>query len=176
MRFSPTPWFVATLAFLVLGFTRGLHSSFGVFFVALLDHFNWSRGATAGVRIKNAESREVREKVDTIVVDKTGTLTEGKPRLTAVETLPGWNGMDVLRLAASLERGSEHPLAVAILAGAKARGLSLAEVSGFASVPGHGVKRRVQRRDLALGNAQLLHTTGVGALPPRARGCVHLRA
>ena len=116
MRFSPTPWLIATLAFLVLGFTRGLHSSFGVFFVALLDHFNWSRGATAGVLIKNAESLEVMEKVNTVVVDKTGTLTEGKPRLASLEPLEGWNERDVLRLAASLERGSEHPLAAAILA------------------------------------------------------------
>ena len=89
------------------------------------------RGAMAGVLIKNAEALEVMEKVDTLVVDKTGTLTEGKPRLTTVVALPGQSEAELLRLAASLERGSEHPLAAAIVAGAQAQGLALSQAQGL---------------------------------------------
>jgi P-type Cu+ transporter len=113
------------------------------------------RGALAGVLIKNAESLEILEKVDTVVVDKTGTLTEGKPRLTTVEAMPGWIGMDVLRLAASLERGSEHPLASAMVAGAEENGLKLATVEGFKSLTGEGVTGTVDGRSVALGNSKL---------------------
>ena len=89
---------------------------------------SWSgvgRGAGLGVLIRDAEALEALEKVDTLVVDKTGTLTEGRPSLASVEVAAGWQEADVLRLAASLERGSEHPLAAAIVAGARARGLAL---------------------------------------------------
>jgi Cu+-exporting ATPase len=113
------------------------------------------RGALAGVLIRNAEALEAFEKVDTLVVDKTGTLTEGKPRLASVRTLPGWNEADVLRLAASLERGSEHPLAAAIVAGARERGLALGEAREFRSLTGEGVMGKVEGKALALGNRQL---------------------
>src|SRR6185312_9002679 len=97
------------------------------------------RGAHAGVLIKNAEALERMERVDTLVVDKTGTLTEGKPSVTAVVPLPGFDERDVLRLAASVERGSEHPLAAAIVAAANARAIALAPVRGFDATAGKGV-------------------------------------
>jgi len=113
------------------------------------------RGALAGVLIKNAEALQVLEKVDTLVVDKTGTLTEGKPRLASVHALPGWNEAEVLRLAAILERGSEHPLAAAIVAGAQERGLELGEAREFRSHTGEGVVGKAEGKTLALGNRQL---------------------
>jgi Cu+-exporting ATPase len=113
------------------------------------------RGALAGVLMKNAEALQVFEAVDTLVVDKTGTLTEGKPRLASVHTLPGWNEVEVLRLAASLERGSEHPLAAAIVAGAQERGLELGEAREFRSLTGEGVMGKVEGKALALGNRRL---------------------
>ena len=97
------------------------------------------RGAESGVLIKNAEALEMLDKADTLVVDKTGTLTEGKPRLAAVEPAAGFTADELLRLAASLERGSEHPLAAAIVQGAEAQGLQLAEARDFQSVTGKGV-------------------------------------
>jgi Cu+-exporting ATPase len=119
------------------------------------------RGATAGVLIKNAEALEVLEKVDTLVVDKTGTLTEGRPRLAAVVARPPHNEVELLRLAASLERGSEHPLAGAIVAGAEERGLALEEATDFRVIPGQGVAGVVAGRQVALGNARFLETLGV---------------
>jgi Cu+-exporting ATPase len=113
------------------------------------------RGALAGVLVKNAEALQVFEAVDTLVVDKTGTLTEGKPRLASVHTLPGWNEAEVLRLAATLERGSEHPLATAIVAGAREKGLELGEAREFRSLPGEGVMGNVDGKAVALGNRQL---------------------
>jgi Cu+-exporting ATPase len=112
------------------------------------------RGALAGVLVKNAEALEILEKVDTLVVDKTGTLTEGKPRLATVKALPGWEDSDLLRLAASLERGSEHPLATAIVAAAQEKGLALSEVKDFRSVTGEGVTGSVEGQAVALGNAE----------------------
>jgi Cu+-exporting ATPase len=128
------------------------------------------RGATAGILIKNAESLEILEKVDTLVVDKTGTLTEGKPRLVSVVPWGGAFEVDVLRLAASLERASEHPLAGAIVGGAEARGAVPADVQDFQSVTGKGVAGRVAGRDVLLGNRQLMDDRGVdsGSLAPRA--------
>jgi Cu+-exporting ATPase len=113
------------------------------------------RGAQAGVLIKNAEALELLEKVDTLVVDKTGTLTEGKPRLASVYALPGWNEAEVLRLAATLERGSEHPLAAAIVARAQEKGLQLGEAREFRSVTGEGVLGKVDGKTVALGNRKL---------------------
>ncbi|MBZ5561315.1 MAG: heavy metal translocating P-type ATPase [Acidobacteriia bacterium] len=113
------------------------------------------RGALAGVLIRNAEALEILEKVDTLVVDKTGTLTEGKPRLVSVQVLPPWNEAELLRLAASLERASEHPLAAAIVAGAQQRKLELSEVKDFQSFPGEGVTGTVGGHAVALGNAPL---------------------
>jgi Cu+-exporting ATPase len=128
------------------------------------------RGARAGILIKNAAALEALEKVDTLVVDKTGTLTEGKPRVVTVESVEGFSEADVLRLAASVERGSEHPLAAAIVSAAEARSISLGATDGFRSVTGKGVTGRVDGQDVALGNAALLQEVGVvaGALADRA--------
>jgi len=119
------------------------------------------RGAAAGVLIKNAEALEILEKVDTLVVDKTGTLTEGRPRLTAVEAAPGWNESEILRFAASLERGSEHSLACAIIGGASERDVQLSEVKEFVSLTGRGVSGKVEGRSVAVGNSSLLAQLGV---------------
>jgi Cu+-exporting ATPase len=119
------------------------------------------RGATAGVLIRHAEALEVLERVDTLVVDKTGTLTEGKPRLTAVVPLPPYDEPALLRLAASLERGSEHPLAAAVVAGAEARGVQTVAVEGFRAVPGQGIGGAVGGRSVLLGNRALLAAEGV---------------
>jgi len=113
-------------------------------------------GATFGVLFKNAEAIELMRKVDTLVVDKTGTLTEGKPKLVAIETAPGFEKERVLRLAASLERGSEHPLAAAIVASAEAQGITLTRAEDFRALTGKGVRGRVEGAEVALGNRQLL--------------------
>ena len=128
------------------------------------------RGAQAGVLIKNAEALERLEKVDTLVVDKTGTLTEGRPRVVAVETGDGVGDDELLRLAASLERASEHPLAAAIVEAAAGRGIKLADVEGFDAPTGRGVVGTVQGRHVALGNARLLEDLGVqsGAFAEKA--------
>ena len=127
------------------------------------------RGATVGVLIKNAEALEIMEKVDTLVVDKTGTLTEGKPRLTRVVPAEGVDEGELLRLAASLERGSEHPLAAAIVAGAQERDLALEEAKDFESVTGKGVTGRVGGRRVALGNLKLLEQLGIDPAGLEAR-------
>ena len=114
------------------------------------------RGATAGVLIKNAEALERLEKVTMLVVDKTGTLTEGKPVLRSVVPASGLSEADLLQLAASVERVSEHPLAAAIVSGARARGLSLSEVKEFRSQTGEGVEGQVDGKVVALGNRQFL--------------------
>jgi len=119
------------------------------------------RGATAGVLVRNARALEVMEKVDTLIVDKTGTLTEGKPRLVTVQAFPGFSDEDALRLAASLERASEHPLAHAIVEGARERGVALAPVSEFSSETGGGVKGRVEGREIWVGSARFLESLGV---------------
>src|SRR5262249_42942513 len=119
------------------------------------------RGATAGVLLRNAEALEVLERVDTLVVDKTGTLTEGKPRLATVVAAGGVGEDDVLRAAASLERASEHPLAAAIVAGAEARGLRLATAGDLRSPTGGGVTGTVDGHAAALGTRALLAGLGV---------------
>ena len=121
------------------------------------------RGAMAGVLVKNAEALELMEKIDTLIVDKTGTLTLGKPRLVAVEPAAGFDEAQVLRLAASLERGSEHPLAAAIVEGAQDRGADLPESKDFQSHTGKGVTGTVDGRRVALGNAALMAELGVDA-------------
>jgi len=130
------------------------------------------RGATAGVLIKNAESLEVLEKVDTLVVDKTGTLTEGRPRLVSVVPASGWTEDEVVRLAAGLERGSEHPLAAAIVAGADERRLRPADVRDFQSVTGKGITGHLSGRQVLLGSAMLLedHKVDPGPLANEALG------
>jgi len=119
------------------------------------------RGATLGVLFRDAEAIEVLGSIDTLVVDKTGTLTEGKPRLMLVRPAKGWDEAVLLRLVASLERGSEHPLAGAIVAGAQSRGIELAPVEGFDSVTGRGITGRVEGREVTLGNASFLASRGV---------------
>jgi len=128
------------------------------------------RGATAGVLIKNAEALEVLERVDTLVVDKTGTLTEGKPRLVTAEPAGGFSETELLGLAAGIELGSEHPLAAAIVTGAEGRGLSPARADEFRSVTGKGVVGRIAGRTVALGNRRLMDDLGVafGSLNERA--------
>jgi Cu+-exporting ATPase len=123
------------------------------------------RGAQAGVLIKNAEALERMEKIDTLVIDKTGTLTEGKPKVVAVVPLPGFDKNEVLRLAASLERGSEHPLAAAIVAAAQERKLELAAVGGFEAPAGKGVIGMVDKQRLALGNAAYLRELNIDTAP-----------
>ncbi len=128
------------------------------------------KGATMGVLFRNAEAIETMRKVDTLVVDKTGTLTEGKPRLVAVEPAPGFDGSRLLRLAATLERGSEHPLAAAIVRGAEERRIALGDTAAFESLTGKGVRGVVDGHEVALGNMALTRQLGVdlGPLVERA--------
>jgi len=128
------------------------------------------RGARAGVLVKNAEALELMEKVDTLVVDKTGTLTLGRPRLVGVAATGAIGESELLRLAASLERGSEHPLAAAIVEGAEERGIALSPVEDFASQTGKGVTGAIDGLRVAAGNQALFATLGIdpGGLPERA--------
>jgi len=128
------------------------------------------KGATMGVLIKNAEALEIMEKVDTLVVDKTGTLTEGKPKLVAVQATGGFTEDEVLQLASSLERASEHPLAEAIVRGAEDRGITLSRTDDFESVTGKGVNGTVDGRMVSLGNILLLEDLSIdpGALLQQA--------
>jgi Cu+-exporting ATPase len=128
------------------------------------------RGAELGVLLRNAEALEVLEQVTTVVVDKTGTLTEGKPKLVTVEPVAGIDAPTLLRLAASLENVSEHPLAAAILAGAREQGVSLSAVTAFDSATGKGVGGEVDGHSVAIGNRRYLETLGIdpGALAGRA--------
>ena len=126
------------------------------------------RGAQSGVLIKNAEALERFEKMDTLVVDKTGTLTEGKPSVTAIRAVAGVSENDLLATAASLERASEHPLALAIVRAATERGLALVEATDFDSPVGKGVVGRVGARAVAIGNRRYLQELGVDAAPLEA--------
>jgi Cu+-exporting ATPase len=128
------------------------------------------RGAMAGVLVRNAEALELMEKVDTLVIDKTGTLTEGRPKLITVEPVAGGASDELLRLASSLERASEHPLAAAIVSGALERGAAPVAVEDFRSVTGKGVAGRVEGRAVALGNLRMMEDlqVGLGGLAARA--------
>ncbi|MGC2457822.1 MAG: heavy metal translocating P-type ATPase [Gallionellaceae bacterium] len=132
------------------------------------------RGAQAGVLVKNAEALETMEKVNTLVVDKTGTLTEGKPKLTSVISSAGFDADEVLRLGASLERASEHPLAAAIVKGAQEKSLTLVAVTDFSSYTGKGVAGTVDGHAVVLGNLKLFEELKIdaGDLPVRA-GALH---
>jgi Cu+-exporting ATPase len=121
------------------------------------------RGAHAGVLIKNAEALEIMEKVDTLIIDKTGTLTEGKPKLMVVVTAAGFEQNETLRLVASLEQSSEHPLASAIVKGAQEKGITLSTVQNFSSTTGKGVQGTVDGHNVALGNAAMLASLGMNA-------------
>jgi Cu+-exporting ATPase len=134
------------------------------------------RGATAGVLIKNAEALELLAGVDTLVVDKTGTLTEGRPRLTAIDLIGAWSEADVLRLAAAVERGSEHPLAAAIVAGAQSRGMAIPAATDFRSTTGMGVSGRVEGHAVDLGNAELMRARGIDVAPLADRAAARQRA
>jgi P-type Cu+ transporter len=127
------------------------------------------RGAQSGVLVKNAEALERMEQVDTLVLDKTGTLTEGKPRLVSIVPASGHDEAELLRVAAALEAGSEHPLAAAILAGAKQRGVAFEPAQGFSAASGKGVTGQVDGRRAALGNAALLDEVHVDPSPLLAR-------
>ncbi len=127
------------------------------------------KGASLGVLFKNAEAIELLRKVDTLIVDKTGTLTEGRPALVAVEPVEGLEEAELLRLAAALERGSEHPLAEAIVRGAEERGLVLPAASDFGSVTGKGVRGTVDGRDVALGNLAMMAELSVDPQPRQDR-------
>ena len=118
-------------------------------------------GATSGVLFKNAEAIEFMRKVDTLVVDKTGTLTEGKPKLVSVRPVPGFDETRLIRLAASLEHASEHPLAAAIVAGAEERKVALSPAEAFESITGKGVKARVEGTIVLLGNRKLMDDAGI---------------
>jgi Cu+-exporting ATPase len=119
------------------------------------------RGARAGVLLKNAEALELMEKIDTLVVDKTGTLTEGKPRLVGVTAIDSADQNELLRLVASLERGSEHPLAAAIVKGGEERGVKIPSATDFAAEPGKGVVGSVDGRRVAVGNTALFASLGI---------------
>ncbi len=127
------------------------------------------RGASAGVLIKNAEALELLERVDALVVDKTGTLTEGKPKLVSVVPAPGISEAELLLFAATLERGSEHPLAAAIIAGAQERGVQLGELKDFHSITGSGVTGTVNGRAVAVGNPRVEEHLAVDPEPLAAR-------
>jgi Cu+-exporting ATPase len=119
------------------------------------------RGALHGVLIKNAEALEIMERIDTLIVDKTGTLTLGKPQLASVRVSEGFDEDTVLRLAASLERGSEHPLAAAVVDGAQRKGIELLALSGFNSITGRGVSGQVDGRQVAIGNSKMLESMDI---------------
>jgi Cu+-exporting ATPase len=121
------------------------------------------RGAAEGILIQNAEALETFEKVNTLVVDKTGTLTEGKPRLMSVISAEGFNEAELLQLVASLEKASEHPLAAAILAAAKEKKIELLEVTDFQSITGKGVTGQLQSKRVGIGNAAMIADLGASS-------------
>jgi Cu+-exporting ATPase len=187
--FVPTVLSVAVLAFVAWSvwgpeprFTFGMIAAVSVLIIAcpcalglatpMSIMVGVGRGAQAGVLIRNAEALERLEKVDTIVIDKTGTLTEGRPAVVAVKTAGGIAEDELLALAASAERGSEHPLAAAILAEARRRGLSLADAEGFSAPSGKGVTATIGGRRVAIGNAAMMREAGIatGPLEPQADG------
>jgi len=133
------------------------------------------RGATMGILFRNAEAIEVMRKVDTLVVDKTGTLTEGKPKLVSIVPADGFDDKSLLTLAAALERGSEHPLAAAIVKGAEERGLRLPPTSHFVAISGKGVEGTVDGKAVALGNPSLLQARGLDARPEAIEAVERMR-
>ena len=180
--FVPTVIFVAALAFAAWAmwgpeprYAYGLVAAVAVLIIAcpcalglatpMSIMVGVGRGAQAGVLIRDAEALERMEKVDTIVVDKTGTLTEGKPSVTAIATVKGGDETELLRLAASVEKPSEHPLAAAIVAAAQAKGLELAKVMGFDSPSGKGAIGMVERKRIAIGNGKFLGELNIATEP-----------
>ena len=176
--FVPAVLLVAIAAFVVWGlwgpeprFAHGLIAAVAVLIIAcpcalglatpMSIMVGVGRGAGLGVLIKNAEALERLEKVDTLVVDKTGTLTEGRPSVTRIVTAPGFEAEELLRLASSVERASEHPLGLAIVAAAQAKGLSIPQVSAFDSPTGKGATGLVEGKRIVLGNALFLEENGI---------------
>lgn len=176
--FVPIVIVIATIAFIAWpifataqGFSYGLISAVSVLIIAcpcalglatpMSIMVGVGRGAKAGVLIKNAEALEIMEKVDTLVVDKTGTLTKGRPALTHVSATESFSEEDVLTLAASLEQGSEHPLAEAIVRGAEDKNITLSKAESFESVTGKGVKGHIHGKAVALGNSKLMNDLGI---------------
>ena len=176
--FVPTVMLVAVIAFVVWqvfavsqGFSYGLIAAVSVLIIAcpcalglatpMSIMVGVGRGAKLGVLIKNASALETLEKVDTLVVDKTGTLTEGRPSLNEITLHREFGRQEVLRLAASLEASSEHPLAEAIVRGSQAEGIELAKTTFFESIPGMGVQGQVGGKFVVLGNNRMMETTGV---------------
>ncbi|HEX9937484.1 MAG TPA: heavy metal translocating P-type ATPase [Longimicrobium sp.] len=127
------------------------------------------KGAESGVLIKGGESLETAHRVDTVVLDKTGTLTQGRPELTDVVPADGFDADELLRLVASAERGSEHPVGEAVVRGAQARGLALAHATGFQALAGHGIEATVDGRAVLIGNAKLLRDRGIGVADAETR-------
>jgi P-type Cu+ transporter len=169
LRFGPEPAFTYALVNAVAVLIIACPCALGLA-TPMSIMVGTGRGATEGVLIKNAEALEVLERVDTLVVDKTGTLTEGRPKLTAVLPAEGFTEDDVLALAAAVERHSEHPLAEAIVRGAEERGVARETATDFESVTGKGVRGNVGGRSVALGNARMMAESGieVGDLGARA--------
>jgi Cu+-exporting ATPase len=176
--FVPTVVGIATLTFIVWSLwgpppriAHGLLNAVAVLIIAcpcalglatpMSIMVGTGRGALAGVLIRNAEALEVLAKVDTLVIDKTGTLTEGKPRVIDIRPQPGRSELELLHLAASLERGSEHPLAGAIVAAAQDRSIALSEVKNFRSLTGQGVSGVVDSRNVVVGNAALFQNLNI---------------
>src|SRR3970282_1814478 len=128
-------------------------------------------GAKSGFLIRSGDPLQAAEKLNAIILDKTGTITFGKPSLTDVVLAPGQNEKDMLRLAASVEKSSEHPLALAIVEGARARGLKLSDVQTFDAIPGHGVSATVDGRRVLIGNLKLMSREGIalGALEEKSK-------
>ena len=133
------------------------------------------RGAGAGILIRDAESLETFGKVNTLIVDKTGTLTEGKPTLASVLPQPGTSESELLQFVASLERSSEHPLAAAIVKGAEAKKLTLTDVQGFSSITGKGVKGTISGKQIAVGNSEMFRDMGIDPAPPMLNQAETLR-
>ncbi|AFL87443.1 copper/silver-translocating P-type ATPase [Terriglobus roseus DSM 18391] len=134
------------------------------------------RGAGAGVLVRNAESLEKLASIDTLLIDKTGTLTEGKPRVTTVAPAAGFNADDIVRLAASVERASEHPLAASLVAEATRRGITLQSVESFKNLPGMGVQGQVAGSDIAIGNPAMMQSLNIDAAPLEAAITQHQSA
>ena len=184
--FVPAVIFVAILSFFAWAIfgpsprlTHGLVNAVAVLIIAcpcalglatpMAIMVGTGRGATAGVLIKNAEALETLEKIDTLVFDKTGTLTEGKPRVAFIEPAAGHSAQDVLRFAASIEQGSEHPLAAAILAEAVRQSVKPSAVTEFRSLTGKGITGRVEGHVVAVGNQTLLNEMGISKITLKER-------
>jgi Cu+-exporting ATPase len=158
--FGPQPRFVFATVILVTTLIIACPCALGLATPTSLT-VGIGKGAENGILIRSGDALQSAEKLDAVILDKTGTITKGEPALTDVVVTPGNDEADVLRLTASLERGSEHPLGEAIVKGADARKLALSDSEAFAAIPGHGVSGRIDGHDVLFGNAKLMHDRGV---------------